>query len=89
MRCADPPYEDRLEKVRNVLQRKPPGAPHEAHFLRLDSSKAAVELGWRAMLTPEERVGWTVEWYKANAAWVASISNKEYLSYYAKQYGNT
>lgn len=38
--------------------------PHEAHHLRLDSSKAATELGWQAMLTPVERVAWTVEWYK-------------------------
>ena len=42
-----------------------PAGPHEAHQLRLDSSKAAAELGWRAMLTPAERVAWTVDWYKA------------------------
>ncbi len=42
-----------------------PAGPHEAHHLRLDSSKAAAELGWRAMLTPTERVAWTVDWYKA------------------------
>jgi CDP-glucose 4,6-dehydratase len=42
-----------------------PNGPHEAHHLRLDSSKAAVELGWRAVLTPAERVAWTVDWYKA------------------------
>ncbi len=29
----------------------------------------------------------TVEWYKSNAAWVAAIRNKDYLSYYEKQYG--
>ncbi|MFO0878720.1 MAG: CDP-glucose 4,6-dehydratase [Gemmataceae bacterium] len=38
--------------------------PHEAHFLKLDSSKALNELGWRPMLNPEERLAWTVEWYQ-------------------------
>lgn len=42
-----------------------PAGPHEAHHLRLDSSKAAAELGWQAKLTPAERVAWTVDWYKA------------------------
>lgn len=49
----------------SVVEAEEPDAPHEAHFLRLDSSKAGAELGWRAMLAPEERVGWTVEWYKS------------------------
>ena len=50
----------------SVVEAEEPGAPHEAHYLRLDSSKAGAELGWRAMLTPEERMQWTVEWYKAH-----------------------
>ncbi len=40
--------------------------PHEAHYLKLDSSKAMSELDWRPLLTVAERVGWSVEWYKAN-----------------------
>jgi CDP-glucose 4,6-dehydratase len=42
-----------------------PDGPHESHYLKLDSSKAAVKLGWRPLLTAGERVSWTVEWYKA------------------------
>jgi 2-polyprenyl-6-methoxyphenol hydroxylase-like FAD-dependent oxidoreductase len=48
-----------------VLVEEDPTAPHEAHHLRLDSSKAAAELGWQAQLTPAERVAWTVDWYMA------------------------
>ena len=29
----------------------------------------------------------TIDWYTANAAWVAAIKNKDYLAYYEKQYG--
>jgi CDP-glucose 4,6-dehydratase len=41
--------------------------PHEAHFLRLDSSKARKRLGWRPRLRLESALEWTVEWYKAQA----------------------
>lgn len=39
--------------------------PHEAKYLKLDSSKAIAELGWRPLLSNDERIRWTVEWYKA------------------------
>lgn len=39
--------------------------PHEAHFLRLDSSRARVELGWQPRLTIEVALEWTVDWYRA------------------------
>ncbi len=37
---------------------------HEAHLLRLDSSKARAELGWRPRWTLNEALSNTVEWYK-------------------------
>lgn len=39
--------------------------PHEAHSLRLDSSKARIRLGWAPQLNIEEALEWTVAWYKA------------------------
>ena len=36
---------------------------HEAHFLKLDSSKSRQMLGWHPCLTLEEAVKMTVEWY--------------------------
>ena len=36
-----------------------PGA-HEAHYLRLDSSKACAQLGWRPRLKIELALEWTV-----------------------------
>lgn len=41
-----------------------PGA-HEAGHLKLDSSKARAELGWRPRLRMEAAVEWTVDWYRA------------------------
>jgi CDP-glucose 4,6-dehydratase len=41
-----------------------PGA-HEAHYLRLDSSRAHAELGWRPKLKIESALEWTASWYRA------------------------
>jgi CDP-glucose 4,6-dehydratase len=38
---------------------------HEAHYLRLDASKARLELRWEPKLRIETALEWTVEWYRA------------------------
>lgn len=42
--------------------------PHEANLLRLDIAKATSQLGWRPLLTLEETVRWTVDWYRSHQA---------------------
>jgi CDP-glucose 4,6-dehydratase len=39
------------------------GAPYEAKSLRLDSTKAATELGWKQRLLIGQALEWTVDWY--------------------------
>ena len=41
--------------------------PHEAHFLKLDSSKARSRLGWTPRLGLQTALEWTVDWYKTQA----------------------
>jgi CDP-glucose 4,6-dehydratase len=41
--------------------------PHEAHFLKLDSSKARSRLGWSPRLGLQTALEWTVGWYKTQA----------------------
>jgi dTDP-glucose 4,6-dehydratase len=53
----------------------------------IDCAKAERELGWRPRVSFDEGLAQTIDWYAANAAWVAAIKNKDYLSYYEKQYG--
>jgi CDP-glucose 4,6-dehydratase len=38
---------------------------HEDHVLRLDASKARVELGWKPRLKIETALEWTMAWYRA------------------------
>jgi CDP-glucose 4,6-dehydratase len=42
--------------------------PHEAHYLKLDSSKARMHLGWRPRWRLDQALAQTVAWYKAWAA---------------------
>lgn len=39
--------------------------PHEAGYLKLDSSLARGQLGWRSVVSLETALDWTVEWYRA------------------------
>lgn len=42
--------------------------PHEANYLKLDSSMAAFILKWKPRLTLQQGLDWAVEWYRAYAA---------------------
>lgn len=42
----------------------PPSQPHEAHRLRLDSTKAREQLGWAPVWGAEEAVRRTASWYR-------------------------
>jgi CDP-glucose 4,6-dehydratase len=39
--------------------------PHEAQFLKLDTSKARACLGWNSLLPLEQALDWIAEWYRA------------------------
>jgi CDP-glucose 4,6-dehydratase len=42
------------------LERK----PHEAQLLALDSARARANLGWRSLLSSQDSLAWTLDWYK-------------------------
>jgi CDP-glucose 4,6-dehydratase len=39
--------------------------PREAHFLKLDASRAKAELDWQPLLPLAQALDWIVEWYRA------------------------
>ncbi len=41
--------------------------PHEAHYLKVDASKARALLGWQPALGLADALAWTVDWYRAQA----------------------
>ena len=42
--------------------------PHEAHYLKLDASKAKTRLGWQPHLDLTATLEWVIEWYREHAA---------------------
>jgi dTDP-glucose 4,6-dehydratase len=53
----------------------------------LDCSKIKSELGWSPQIPLQDGLGQTIDWYRRNTKWVAGVRDGEYLSYYAKYYG--
>jgi len=54
----------------------------------LDCKKMEEELGWRPIISFEEGLRQTIEWYKSNPEWMADVRGGEYLFYFEKYYAN-
>jgi dTDP-glucose 4,6-dehydratase len=75
-----------LNKPRTLIKYVADRPGHDRRYA-IDCSKAERELGWTPQVKFEFGLAETIEWYKANTAWVEAIRNKEYMTYYEKQYG--
>jgi dTDP-glucose 4,6-dehydratase len=60
------------------------------HDLRyaIDNSKINKELGWSPLVTFEEGLEETIEWYLSNKAWINNVTSGDYKNYYKNQYTN-
>ncbi len=60
----------------------------KGHDIRyaVDNRKIRDELGWEISTDFEIGLRKTVEWYRDNAGWVASVKSDEYRRYYDRQY---
>jgi dTDP-glucose 4,6-dehydratase len=54
----------------------------------LSSEKLMRETGWRPFTNFETGLAETIDWYRANSAWVAGVRSGAYLTYYERNYGN-
>jgi len=54
----------------------------------LSSAKLMRETSWKPQMDFETGLARTIEWYRANAAWVARVRSGAYRTYYEKNYGN-
>jgi dTDP-glucose 4,6-dehydratase len=89
--------EENLTIVRRILQLtgKPesllsyvqdrPG--HDRRYA-LNCKKIEDELGWRPVISLEDGLRRTMDWYKNAGQWLAGVRCGEYLSYYEKYYVN-
>ena len=68
--------------IRYVTDR--PG--HDRRYA-LSSEKLMRETGWEPKMNFETGLARTIEWYRANRAWVARVRSGAYREYYEKNYG--
>ena len=54
----------------------------------LSCKKMEQELAWRPQVSLEEGLQQTIEWYRANTAWLENVRDGAYSSYYEKYYEN-
>jgi dTDP-glucose 4,6-dehydratase len=77
---ADKPRRELISYVRDR-----PG--HDRRYA-IDAGKMQRELGWAPRHRFEQAIVDTVQWYRANQAWVNSVKSGDYQQYYQSHYGN-
>jgi dTDP-glucose 4,6-dehydratase len=54
----------------------------------LSSEKLLHETGWAPITNFETGLAETIDWYRANSAWVAGVRSGAYRNYYERNYSN-
>jgi dTDP-glucose 4,6-dehydratase len=54
----------------------------------LDCKKMEHELGWKPIISLDQGLRETIDWYSANSEWMACVRTGAYRSYYEKYYEN-
>ena len=54
----------------------------------IDPEKIRGELGWSPIVSFNEGIGQTIQWYRDNETWWREIKDGEYLKYYERVYGD-
>jgi dTDP-glucose 4,6-dehydratase len=76
-----------LGKPESLMQTVTDRPGHDRRYA-LSSEKLMRETGWRAAVPFEDGLRRTIDWYRANSAWIARVKSGEYQKYYAQNYAN-
>lgn len=74
-----------LHKPETLIQFVADRPGHDRRYA-LDSSKAMRELGWKPKISLDAGLRKTVDWYRSNSGWVASVRSGGYRHYYETLY---
>ena len=76
-----------LGKPESLMQYVKDRPGHDRRYA-LDSSKIQRELGWKPLVSFEEGIRRTIDWYRSNTAWLEHARSGEYRNYYERHYTN-
>ena len=76
-----------LDKPESLMKYVKDRPGHDRRYA-LDSSKIQRELGWKPLMSFEEGIKRTIEWYRANSSWLERARSGEYRNYYERHYIN-
>jgi dTDP-glucose 4,6-dehydratase len=74
------------DKVRGTIAHVKDRPGHDRRYA-IDCSKIQRELGWKPVVSFEEGLERTVDWYLANPGWIDSIRSGEYREWVERNYG--
>lgn len=74
-------------KSENLLSYVTDRPGHDRRYA-LNCEKIENELGWKPVITLDDGLRQTIDWYKNSGQWLADIRQGEYRSYYEKYYVN-
>jgi len=77
---------DALGKPHSLIKFVADRPGHDRRYA-LDPVKAETELGWKPLISWEEGLRKTIDWFEQNQDWVARVRTGKYRDYYQKQYG--
>ncbi len=78
---------DTLGKPHSLMNTVTDRPGHDRRYA-LSSEKLMRETGWQAEMPFEKGLRATIDWYRANPAWVGRVKSGEYQSYYQRNYAN-
>ncbi len=78
---------DHLGKPRSLIRYVTDRPGHDRRYA-INFSKIGKELGWRPLVSFEEGIRQTIDWYQRHQEWWKKIKTGEYLEYYDRMYGN-
>lgn len=78
---------NRLGKPKSLIKHVTDRPGHDRRYA-IDASKIISELGWQPLVSFEEGINKTIDWYLQNQDWLRSVVSGDYQTYYESMYGN-
>jgi len=76
----------RLGKSTDLIRHVKDRPAHDRRYAT-DATKIMTTLGWRPSMSFDQGIARTIDWYRANQKWLASVVSGQYQQYYETMYG--